>query len=251
MDGYECGGGTIYVMDQVQDRRVCEDDWVRSLSIDQVPEAWNRKYTEYLGITPDSDKTGVLQDVHWTSGFGYFPSYALGNAYNAMYEDSTQHIEQLRASAERDPLTGISNRSGYESFLATHTRHVALLLLDIDGFGEYNSLYGHDTGDAILTRLADALTVVFRSTDFPCRIESDRFAVVMTDVDADLSDVIAAKVEHVRTILADEADDLPLVTLSVGVAFGAEGMADRDIAHAADEALRRAKQSDTDSVVFA
>ena len=56
-----------------------------SLSIDQVPEAWNRKYTEYLGVTPDSDRTGVLQDVHWTSGFGYFPSYALGNAYNAMY----------------------------------------------------------------------------------------------------------------------------------------------------------------------
>ena len=61
-----------------------------SLSVAEVPETWNRKYTAYLGITPDSDRTGALQDVHWTSGFGYFPSYALGNAYNAMYLKAIQ-----------------------------------------------------------------------------------------------------------------------------------------------------------------
>lgn len=55
------------------------------IKISDVPQKWNELYTEYLGVTPDSDKTGVLQDVHWSGGFGYFPSYALGNAYNAMY----------------------------------------------------------------------------------------------------------------------------------------------------------------------
>ena len=56
-----------------------------SLEIKDVPQAWNSKYQEYLGITPPDDKSGVLQDVHWTFGFGYFPTYAIGNFYNSMY----------------------------------------------------------------------------------------------------------------------------------------------------------------------
>lgn len=55
------------------------------VSIDDLPSVWNQKYQEYLGITPESDKDGVLQDVHWSGGFGYFPTYAIGNFYNAMY----------------------------------------------------------------------------------------------------------------------------------------------------------------------
>lgn len=50
-----------------------------------VPKVWNALYKEYLGVDVPNDAEGVLQDVHWTSGFGYFPSYALGNSYNAMY----------------------------------------------------------------------------------------------------------------------------------------------------------------------
>lgn len=55
------------------------------VSAAQLPELWRQKYREYLGIEPDSDRTGILQDVHWTFGFGYFPTYAIGNFYNAMY----------------------------------------------------------------------------------------------------------------------------------------------------------------------
>ncbi len=57
------------------------------LSIESLPAAWNAKYQEYLGITPGTDSKGVLQDVHWSSGFGYFPTYTLGNLYAAqIYE---------------------------------------------------------------------------------------------------------------------------------------------------------------------
>lgn len=53
------------------------------LPVQELPELWNTKMEEYLGIRPDSDANGVLQDVHWSfGGFGYFPTYALGNLYN-------------------------------------------------------------------------------------------------------------------------------------------------------------------------
>jgi carboxypeptidase Taq len=49
-----------------------------------LPEAWDAKMEEYLGLVPPDDARGCLQDVHWSAGlFGYFPSYALGNLYAA------------------------------------------------------------------------------------------------------------------------------------------------------------------------
>ena len=181
---------------------------------------------------------------------GAYELHYLANAYNAMYEDNSKRIEQLREFAERDALTGISNKVGYDSFLATHTRNIALLLIDVDNFREYNNVYGHDTGDAVLIKLADALGRAFRSTDFPCRIEGDTFAVVMTNMSADLRNAIVNKIERVNAMLADDSDDLPLVTLSVGAAFSTEGMSDQDIYHAADDALQAAKLSDSSNIVF-
>ena len=53
-----------------------------TLSVKDLPKAWNEKIEEYLGITVPNATEGVLQDVHWYAGLiGYFPSYALGNAY--------------------------------------------------------------------------------------------------------------------------------------------------------------------------
>lgn len=54
------------------------------ISVEELPRVWNEKYKEYLGVTPKNDAEGVLQDVHWSGGaFGYFPSYAIGNAVAA------------------------------------------------------------------------------------------------------------------------------------------------------------------------
>ena len=53
--------------------------------LQDLPRLWSEKYMEYLGVVPQNDREGILQDVHWASGMGYFPTYALGNLYNAMY----------------------------------------------------------------------------------------------------------------------------------------------------------------------
>lgn len=48
-------------------------------------QEWNKLYKEILGVDIRNDQEGILQDVHWTSGFGYFPTYSIGNALNCMY----------------------------------------------------------------------------------------------------------------------------------------------------------------------
>lgn len=53
-----------------------------SVKVEELPERWNAKMKEYLGIVPPDDKLGVLQDTHWSVGlFGYFPTYTLGAIY--------------------------------------------------------------------------------------------------------------------------------------------------------------------------
>lgn len=59
------------------------------LSVEELPQAWNDLYREYLGVDVPSDAKGVLQDVHWAGGsFGYFPSYALGLIYAAQLTET-------------------------------------------------------------------------------------------------------------------------------------------------------------------
>ena len=56
------------------------------IAVSELPQVWNHKYEEYLGIKIGNDAEGVLQDTHWGSGlYGYFPSYALGNVYDGMW----------------------------------------------------------------------------------------------------------------------------------------------------------------------
>ncbi|HNO78511.1 MAG TPA: carboxypeptidase M32 [Phycisphaerae bacterium] len=56
------------------------------LDVKDVPAAWNQKAEEFLGLTPPNDADGCLQDIHWSlGGFGYFPTYALGNLYAAQF----------------------------------------------------------------------------------------------------------------------------------------------------------------------
>lgn len=61
------------------------------LAVKDLPAAWNAKMQEYLGITPDTDTVGVLQDTHWAGGmFGYFPSYLLGSVYDGMFLETIE-----------------------------------------------------------------------------------------------------------------------------------------------------------------
>jgi carboxypeptidase Taq len=62
------------------------DIFAGKLKVSELPEVWNQKYEDYLGVKIKSDSEGVMQDTHWGSGlYGYFPSYALGNLYGGMF----------------------------------------------------------------------------------------------------------------------------------------------------------------------
>lgn len=73
------------------------------LKVSDIPEAWNARYEQYLGITPPDDAQGCLQDIHWSHGtIGYFPTYTIGNLISAqLYTQITQDIPNLESHFER------------------------------------------------------------------------------------------------------------------------------------------------------
>jgi carboxypeptidase Taq len=76
------------------------------LDLADLPEAWNARTAEYLGIEVPDDAQGVLQDVHWPAGsFGYFPTYALGNVIAAqMWDALTRDLPDLEEQIGRGDL---------------------------------------------------------------------------------------------------------------------------------------------------
>lgn len=80
-----------------------------ALDSKDLSKVWNEKMKEYLGIEPKNDAEGVLQDVHWAAGlFGYFPSYALGNAFAAQFVYYMKKDFDVSADLEKGDFSRIN-----------------------------------------------------------------------------------------------------------------------------------------------
>ncbi len=85
------------------------------LSVNDLPEAWNDKFEDFLGVRPPDDAKGVLQDVHWSFGlYGYFPTYTLGNViaaqlWDKIHEDIPDLQTQIEQAKFADLLTWLKD----------------------------------------------------------------------------------------------------------------------------------------------
>ncbi|MBQ1870832.1 MAG: diguanylate cyclase [Lachnospiraceae bacterium] len=146
---------------------------------------------------------------------------SLVRTYNKMYELQKKNFAELSYEATHDALTGLYNRAGYEyikSSVALKT--TAMILIDCDRFKSINDTMGHETGDKILIKLADALLAEFREEDYVCRIGGDEFLIFMTNTDKKSRNLIRDKIKNVNKVLHDTSDGLPDASISAGVVFG-------------------------------
>jgi carboxypeptidase Taq len=80
-----------------------------SVQVRDLPQVWNAKMSDYLGLTPPTDSQGVLQDVHWSSVMiGYFPTYALGNLISVqLWEQINRAIPDLPEQIRRGEFSAL------------------------------------------------------------------------------------------------------------------------------------------------
>ena len=164
--------------------------------------------------------------------------------YNAILRENEEARERLGHAASHDALTGLFNRGAYDMLMkSVDTEHMALLIIDVDHFKTVNDTYGHAVGDRVLKRVAEILQSSFRSVDILCRIGGDEFVVVMTRANSSMRQLVLNKIKWANDLLQHPKDDLPPVSLSVGVAFSDRENPKGDIFTDADTALYRVKEA--------
>lgn len=185
-------------------------------------------------------KEGKTLEISGSYEFRY-----LALTYNDIYELNAANEEMLLYRAEHDPLTGVINRGGFDKLrklLKAKPEPMAFMLFDVDKFKNVNDTYGHEVGDQVLKRVAAIAEENFRSNDFVARIGGDEFAVIMTASTPESKSIIRQKIETMNADLMNPSDDLPPVSLSVGVAFSELGFGD-ELYSRADKALYRVKEN--------
>jgi diguanylate cyclase (GGDEF)-like protein/PAS domain S-box-containing protein len=160
--------------------------------------------------------------------------------------------EQLRALADRDPMSGLLNRRRFDEELDAHLERCrrygsdgAVIVLDVDDFKHVNDTRGHHAGDELIVGVADLLRERLRSSDVIARLGGDEFGVLLPRATRDTATLVAeALVDGVRDRLG--------VTISLGIAMVANGgcSSGDQLMIAADRAMYDVKAAGRDGHAF-
>jgi diguanylate cyclase (GGDEF)-like protein len=158
-----------------------------------------------------------------------------------------QQMDQLRAEADRDYLTGLANRRRFRTALGQEVERwrrynvaCALLLVDIDHMKQINDRYGHSAGDRVIRHIASSLLELSRDNDTAARLGGEEFALLLAGVDGPQAAAAAERLR--RVICATPVEEVGIVTASIGVAScPVHARSERDLFAVSDAALYRAK----------
>lgn len=174
---------------------------------------------------------------------------SLAVTYNKMLMENQKTHTAILHRAEHDALSGLLNKGAFDKALQALSERgapFALLLADIDRFKFFNDTYGHAMGDDIIRCVARHLKGVFRGVERIYRAGGDEFAVILEDVTGRDRRMIREKLAALRAGMMSGADGLPMVTMSVGVAFSEDIGAEESIFQCADEAMYYVKNHGRD-----
>ena len=170
-----------------------------------------------------------------------------------LYEDITQEkqtAEQLLYLAERDPLTGLYNRSRFQSRLDTlmsnakrNNSNFALLYCDLDEFKTINDSFGHNTGDTVLVRIANEMLNMVRNEEIFARLGGDEFALLTALNPVDRVSALAERIIKVVSSIPFRFRGKNIqLTTSIGIAiFPEHGDTVEELVTHADTAMYVAK----------
>lgn len=223
--------------------------WVNA-TIVPFKDAWGR-ITRYVGYYTD-----ISEAIYLSEQF---------ESERQMREDLAKANRNLTTSANSDPLTGATNRRGFEAFIerviessAGRRQKFTILSLDIDFFKRINDNYGHAAGDEVLREMSRRWAGEIRASDMLARLGGEEFCVVLPQTGAGQGAHVAEKLRETTAatpVMVNKDGKMePLnVTVSIGVAttedLGRVGI-DR-ILEEADKALYAAKHEGRNRVVAA
>ncbi|WP_369772162.1 diguanylate cyclase domain-containing protein [Thioalkalivibrio sp. ALE14] len=254
------------------------DDWVERMHPDDRESVVNFCVTQsQSGVDHEADYRALTRDGHyiWIRDVVHVVRKdgeveALVGFMFDISERKQQEEELLRLKTElealsyRDSLTGIANRRQFDQVLEREWAHarrdqrpLAVIMLDIDHFKEYNDRYGHPAGDLCLQRIAAGLaSVVGREQDLLARLGGEEFVLILPDTAPEAAHALAERcLQRIREEAIPHASSRVATTLTASAGVGSLIPDSTSPAHqvleAADRALYQAKRNGRDRVAIA
>jgi diguanylate cyclase (GGDEF)-like protein len=161
--------------------------------------------------------------------------------------------------AQRDPLTGICNRTALDEMMHHEVSHArrqgsscAMIMLDIDHFKDINDKYGHIIGDCALKAVAGMAKSCKREGDLLFRYGGEEFVILMRDTDRDGANLLAERVRsHIENTPWNCSGAELTMTVSIGVSVLQDGDTPVSLFARADQALYSAKRNGRNQVCVA
>ncbi len=162
-----------------------------------------------------------------------------------------ERLERAQTEPLRDPLTGLSNRHGFQraadALNTSNLNGVTLLTADVDHFKKINDTHGHVIGDKVLLKVAEILRTHIKPEDVASRLGGDEFAVLLPGMSlseaAELAEQIRVSVSRTLISRSDGAEYAGQVSLSIGLATGEESDTLETLRHRADAAMYKSKDA--------
>jgi diguanylate cyclase (GGDEF)-like protein/PAS domain S-box-containing protein len=253
------------------DHDVCQQKWKESLRTGEPFEIEYRLHDAKKGFRWYLDRALPLRDasgaiIKWVGTCTDIDDQM--HTQELLQEQIKQHTTALFEANERlqhesihDPLTGLYNRRYLEDVLERETRRavradhgLSVIMLDLDHFKRFNDTYGHGAGDVVLRETAALLVKSVRAEDIVCRYGGEEFVIILPMASFKTACARAERIrERVRELnLLYRGEAVGTITISAGVAGLPEhGIVPKELLHAADAALYRAKAEGRDRVAVA
>jgi len=220
-------GLTNYVIKTGQPLFISQADHIELVKQGKIKKS-GTLYVNWLGVplkTTENEVFGVLgvktykESIPYTEKDKDILSFVSNQV--AMVIRRKQDETRLKYLSFRDSLSGLYNRRYFEEEMRRMDKRrqgsVGLIILDVDGLKLVNDMFGHDSGDLLLSNVAKLLKSCFRDQDIIARIGGDEYAILLHDADRETLEIAC---DRVKTRISQENVDKhhPPLSLSIGFA---------------------------------
>jgi diguanylate cyclase (GGDEF)-like protein len=248
-------GGSLLVEDIEKDPRIKQQNRPRykTKSFLSVPIKIEDRVTGVLNVS-DKMKGGVFNEDDLNLIMSLINNISIAIERSLLY----QQTEEFKKLSITDPLTGIYNRRHLNTRLSEeitrynrYKHHFSFLMLDLDGFKEYNDTYGHISGDRLLKSLAHTIAKSLRTIDIAARFGGDEFVAIFPQTPkVDAIQITNRLKEQIDKSLSQEDIEMSL-TISMGLAtYPDDASSIMELIEKTDQALYLAKKGGGDKVVY-
>ncbi|MCQ2499396.1 MAG: GGDEF domain-containing protein [Lachnospiraceae bacterium] len=198
-----------------------------------------------LVVKPSDKFIKALDEKEKLPEIGSYEFRKFARRYNNVYRSDKKNKELLKEQGEIDELTGtlkVGTLDLVRHNLSQHKEPLGIMLVDIDNFRSIKESKGYDIADNVVKKVANLFLTSFKSSDYIIRTSQDEFELFLLRMQKSDEEMLVERINKINESLKEATDDVPAVSVSVGVTFAEDGY-DKEAERKADMALNYVKEN--------